>query len=423
MVVTPEYESWRPIAPDTDRATISKVVLDIADAVVVAGNDEQQLSAAGGAAGFAVCLSHIHTLFPQRGYLEGAKSFLALAHEGLSEQTMSHGLYGGFTGVAWATWNCMKTHPELEEKVDVDDFFSEVDAALMEVCARRPFEDEYDLVGGLVGVGTFALSRRNSDAARRLFRAVVTALSDAMIVEGGLCTWNTPPSRIFNPAVRQRFPSGYRNLGLAHGVPGVVAMLAKGIEVEWGNDSDYRTLEGCVAFLENCAILSSSRLSRFSYYAGDQADSRLAWCYGDLGVGAALLIAARAVQDNGWHSLASELLALCAKRTVADSGVKDAGLCHGAAGNLHLFNVLYQATGYDWLRDAAVYWLHETLSMRNPNGGIGGYQAFDPLPDRPGEGTWRDSCALLTGAGGIGLALAATLDVTKPAWDEFLLLP
>jgi lantibiotic biosynthesis protein len=148
---------------------------------------------------------------------------------------------------------------------------------------------------------------------------------------------------------------------------------------------------------------------------------RLAWCYGDLGLSTALLGAALAVGNAGWARHALSIARRAAGRSFADSGVRDAGLCHGAAGNAHMFNRLYQATGDRVFLDAARVWLRRTLQFYRPDHGFGGYRAWTKPPESP-EGAWVHVPGLLMGTAGIGLALISALTPVEPLWDQVLLV-
>jgi len=147
---------------------------------------------------------------------------------------------------------------------------------------------------------------------------------------------------------------------------------------------------------------------------------RLAWCWGDLSVAAALLVAGRCADLPAWEHEALTIARRAAQRPPEQSGVCDAGLCHGAAGIGHLFNRMYQATGDPALGEAARFWFRRTLDMRQPGRGVGGYQAFHP--DRPGDEIWVDDRGFLTGGAGIALALLAAVTPDEPAWDRILLV-
>src|SRR5262249_13156575 len=151
--------------------------------------------------------------------------------------------------------------------------------------------------------------------------------------------------------------------------------------------------------------------------AGDGRPSgtgRLAWCAGDLSVAAALLVAGRCAGLPEWEREALAVARRAAQRPPELSGVRDAGLCAGAAGVGHLRNGMYQATGDPVLGEAARFWFRRTLDMRQPGQGVGGYQAFHPA--RLGDENWTDDRGFLTGAAGIALALLAAITPVEPAW-------
>jgi hypothetical protein len=210
-------------------------------------------------------------------------------------------------------------------------------------------------------------------------------------------------------------------------MPGVIALLSQAIAVDVHPIHALHLLEGAVTWL-----LAQKRPEGSSSCFGvvvssgqplEAAPSRLAWCYGDLGLSVALLWAARTVGRTDWAGEALTIARLAARRPLAEAGARDAGLCHGAAGNAHLFNRLWQATGEEHFRHAAQAWFEETLTFREPGRGIGGFRAWMPSPEARGNlEPWVDAEGLLEGATGIGLALMAGLYPVFPDWDRMLLV-
>jgi hypothetical protein len=214
------------------------------------------------------------------------------------------------------------------------------------------------------------------------------------------------------------YPRRYCNLGLAHGVPGAVALLGLACEAGIAVGEAEPLLKGAVRWLLAQQLPDGFPCGIESNPAPGPA--RLAWCYGDPGVAAALLLAARCVNEPAWEREALAIARRAARRPAEQSGVVDAGLCHGAAGLGHLFNRIFQATGEECLADASRFWFQQTLAMRRHGRGIGGFEALTLGDD--GQMTWQADQGLLIGAAGIALALLAATSAVEPAWDRMLLV-
>jgi hypothetical protein len=145
----------------------------------------------------------------------------------------------------------------------------------------------------------------------------------------------------------------------------------------------------------------------------------LSWCWGDLGVAIALMHAARATKEQKWEAAALAIARECAQ-IASKSWFRDASICHGASGAAHMFNRLYQATLDDDFAVAARHCARQALGMRRPRTGIAGYEFFVDI-DRDKMG-WAPTPGLLQGLAGAALALAGTICLSEPRWDEFLLV-
>ena len=143
--------------------------------------------------------------------------------------------------------------------------------------------------------------------------------------------------------------------------------------------------------------------------------SRLAWCYGDLGIGIALWHAGKALGRKELIDYAIEIFEFSATRKDLKSNyVWDAGLCHGSAGITQVFFRMWQETRLPSLQSAYEYWKNQTSLFANRPEGPAGYQSYDPT-----QQSWETKYYILEGVAGIGLTLLSPL---HSAWDEILLL-
>ncbi|WP_302157971.1 lanthionine synthetase LanC family protein, partial [uncultured Alistipes sp.] len=149
--------------------------------------------------------------------------------------------------------------------------------------------------------------------------------------------------------------------------------------------------------------------------------SRLGWCYGDLGVAAALWQAGCALRNDRWCAKALEVLrGTSRRRELAPNGIFDAGLCHGAASVALMYHYMYGQTGETLFAETRDYWIGETLRMGRLEEGLAGYGAWHGVE----YGGWKREYGLLEGIAGIGLMLLAALanDPKSDQWMRFFML-
>jgi lantibiotic biosynthesis protein len=324
------------------------------------------------------------------------------------------GLFAGLPGIGWAAEHLRGRL--FAQDADAGDA---LDEAVLDWLSRFRWEGGHDLLGGLAGLGVYALERLPQPAARRAVEAVVERLAGSAERGPAGAAWLTPPERL-PPARRRDRPQGCYDLGAAHGAAGVIAFLGGACRA--GVGAARPLLDEAVRRLLACRLpdRGEGRFPSFLAPGVEARGSRLAWCYGDLGIAAALAVAGEGAGRPDWRSLAFEIAGGAAGRTLDSSRVVDAGLCHGAAGVAHLFNRLHQASGEASLGEAARRWLARALALRAPGSGAGGFRTWET--DTAGGGAWYDDPGFLTGAAGTGLALLAALSPVEPAWDRALLV-
>lgn len=342
--------------------------------------------------------------------------FLEQAVDHLTHAPIGVGLYGGLAGVGWTLAHVGRYvwgEPDEEACATIDEL-------LYEYVGQTPWIGEYDLINGLVGIGVYALERLPNPIGSALLARVIDRLDEVAVRTPSGIAWFTPPERL-PEAQRKRCPHGYYNLGVAHGVPGVIALLGRAMVAGVATDKAKRLLDGAIHWLLAQEIPSGPGLSEggFPVWVSTETQggpARLAWCYGDVGIAAILLRVARSVGKPDWATAALRIARRAAQRPYTQSGVRDSCLCHGAAGLAHLFNCLYQATGDSLFGDTARFWLEQMLALRQPEQGIAGYCFLR------GEQDWDPTPGFLEGAAGIGLALLAAATSVEPAWDRLLLV-
>jgi lantibiotic modifying enzyme len=310
-----------------------------------------------------------------------------------------------FTGFPGSIWAIDHTLHVLGELGPAESISLEYDSLAMEMVAS-PWQPGYDLIGGLVGHGLFALLRSARGAATVL--AVLDRLSASAEPMAGGIAWRTPQRTLAGEQERSKYPNGNFNLGMAHGTAGAIALLAEarsaGIAIPRG------LLEGALSWLVSVRN-PEGMPSAFGYNAEEPTVSRLAWCYGDPGVLLALLKA----EISGCSECSTFTRCVAEKilhRSIDTSMVVDAGLCHGAAGLAHLYNVFFQVTGDVRFKALCISMYKHALSICDRD-----QEAYGQFWKRRTVLGHEIGLGYLIGAAGTGLALLASVSTLEPDWD------
>ena len=273
-----------------------------------------------------------------------------------------------------------------------DDQCAELDELLREEV--RVHDDlPPEMMWGLAGRAIYARERLPRPSARALHDAAVARiLEQAKTQPDGTLGW-TADARYAGPTAFDAAGQPALNLGVAHGVPGIVTLLAA------GEDERARA-----AARDGMRWIWAQRFddgpAAFPVVAGGPPYHVHGWCYGDEGIGGSLFSAACALGDVEWQARWLAILRRCVAR--APHLERGLMLCHGTAGTAHIWHRVYQATSDATFAAAARGWLDATLD------GLARGE-----PDGPG---------ILDGTAGIALALAAFVSDVEPAWDRLFLL-
>jgi lantibiotic biosynthesis protein len=318
-----------------------------------------------------------------------------------TEPSIAGGLAGGAPGLAW----CIEHLSFADRSPTASTFVEAVDRRLLEHLDSGQ-DLPYELLTGLVGWGIYGLERLPHSMAEELLLAILERLEATYVEYTDGIAWPTSPA-FMTAEQRRQAPSGYVDCGLAHGVAGIVVLLAgmvdNGIEAERAAS----LLRDTVAWLMG-QELAGRQTGLFPAHVDPNlpaSTTRVAWCYGDLGVANALAIAAHSLGDASLSASASRIAVAAAICTAEQAQVEDCTICHGGAGMLHGLLRLERLYPAAELRLGVEHWSTWLLDRWQP--GTIAQGAFAPL-------------GLLEGDVGIGLALLTALFDNEPTWDRAL---
>lgn len=335
---------------------------------------------------------------PEAGHLAAAAAQLRRGMNLLEVLPLSSSLYRGVTGMGWA----LATFPDAALLPERDEVLADLDGLLsdgIELTANP----NIDIINGLAGLAVYALAR---GAQLPSSQALWAALAPALV--GFLAAWT--------PDNDQAETSGARNLGLAHGVPGVLLVCAVAAARDLLAPEQCEVVAAAYERLWTAAIVEDGA-AWFAVRSGMHKRARVAWCYGGPGVALALHLG-RALHAPNAARAALLLRGVVVQYREGAHGLFDSCLCHGHAGLAFALDYFARHGGLAPALAAEVAAIAGSEAAR----------ALDSEQRGMGEGVFlhrgtngtRPCTTFLEGAPGIALGLAAMHEAHPRPWMQLL---
>jgi len=333
--------------------------------------------------------------------------------EQLQEQLdqQSFELSSGLAGQAWVL--------EYLNQADVQDYdpelLSEVDQLFHDALNHQPWPGEIESVLGLAGYAPYAARRSKYTDQTALYGVIVENFASVADQVGeNQISWSQPENSVYRFEKDDPKKPEY-NLGLAHGVPGIIAALIPAMKIESLRAPTAKLLTQSCDWLMNQQSSDTDSVSCFGSCVGGEHKSRLGWCYGDLTIAITLARAGHALDRPSYVDQALSIALKAAKRDAASGYINDAGLCHGFVGLVSIYQLLNKLMPHPELEKAAKYWLDYSLEQYQEQG-LTAFHAYN------GETRKHDeNFGFLMGYAGIGLGLVSVISDDLD-WAECLLM-
>lgn len=304
-------------------------------------------------------------------------------------------------------------------EIDTNSILNDIDDYLYAKMTNTIETGNYDFFHGAIGIGFYFIYRsRKTEKAKKYLEGLVFQLEKMAVEEtDGTLKWE------FFQFEKGILIKDEYNLGLAHGIPSILSFLVKVNQEDILSEKTLSMVDKTMRYILKTQVPTSENYSTFPYLVRGEMDlkipTRLAWCYGDLGVCCSLWNAAKVLQNESLkEKVIKVMLNASKKRGVEQALIEDAGLCHGAAGAAHIFQRFYDWTNVPEFKEAADYWYNVILEMATFEDGYAGFKTHH------GEeyGGSRPSANFLDGISGIGLALLYKISGIDPSWEELLFI-
>ena len=388
---------------------------------------------AQGNAGLALLCGHLDTAQPEAGWDRAGHGFLRAAVAGIEQHRgdVHPGAFAGLAGLAFAAWSLSRggaRYRALLESLDHSLAIAMLGATTAQ--SQRATAGgvwQFDAISGLAGTGAYLVCRRSRPVVADALDAVLRWLIHLTApTAGGPPRWHTPPHLMADPSMIVQYPCGNLNFGLAHGIPGPLALMS----IAYRDGVDLPGLPDAIAhvahFIADHRIDGPHGVDWPTAIALDvdgtwqvnraAGPSRTAWCYGSPGVARSLWLAGDAIGDRALKALAVEAMAAALRRPVPERLIDSPTLCHGVSGLLAIvLRFVHDDEHAHELISGAQALTRELLALYDPDRPLG-YVSIEPGCNRV------DHPGLLDGAAGVALALLAAATSAEPGWDRLFLL-
>ncbi len=332
------------------------------------------------------------------------------------------GLFGGMSGVLLTAKTLSQETSYSGLILDVTNY---IVGRLAKICeelssqtdAIKPLE--FDMMGGLVGVAVALSTCASDEPAKQGLRLCVETLEKLCLDAPTFSKFLTKPADWPDSGLAKQFPDGYLNLGVAHGLPGVLGALA--IATKVATKETTKIIGQLSDFILKNSVEDSygpnwpAAIGPPNGKAAEPKATRAAWCYGSPGVSIALFNAAEALGDEQLKQFAVDAMEAVFRRPRDRLSVYSPTVCHGKAGLAIMAAGLAAKSGSEFLSQNVNGLIGEILAARD-----------DSFPlcvrDEESPGKLVDNPGFLEGAPGVLASLACLLGQEQPFWLRIFFL-
>lgn len=370
---------------------------------------------ASGQLGASLFLNYSGRVLNNESYIEYSITILEECFDALNNLNgyKDSSFFGGYTGLCWLYQHYINVGviPYSDDSKYILDSF---DGLIYEKALECRDNKNYDLLYGVIGYGIYFLERNKFESKIEELKKIVDIIEDISIeLNNDKLVWEDLTDKDVN------LESTIYNLGFAHGQPSIILFLAYSYKASKYSKA-LILLNKAINFMKS--IEFKDERIRFPFHLINNQPSgyngRLAWCYGDLGIGYALLKTANLISNVELKEYAVSILRTLIDKKIEDplTGVKDASFCHGSSGVALLFHKSYQYSNCIEFYREAEKWMEITLKMKNDDGS---YSRFELK-----ENDWKFNIdyGLIEGGAGIGLSIISFLSPNFNDWEICFLL-
>lgn len=396
----------------------------VEDVFALNATDYKHSSVAVSYPALCILFSELQHTFPQCNFDECAHRYLEKVNNSLGQNNMYDiSLFDGLCGVGFAA-NCMSDNGKQYQS-----FIRNLNEHILDIADRNILQYRklplneliYDTMYGLTGTANYLLNFKSESRVKNTLLNILQYLVD-------ICTTSidgipkfairADQSQLFSASNDSRIR--YVNLGVSHGIPGILLILCKSYESGIYVTNQLEAIKYLSEYISNSCVKNSNMIfwesQKIIGIDNDEAvPSRDAWCYGTPGVSYSLLVASNLLNDNEMHNLAIDSMKLSLKSL---REVISPTFCHGLSGLCCLARKFYEYTNDNYFYEMYMKLFEHILDLYSDQHPFG----FIDKEVEKGQITNKHEIGLLTGTTGVLLTILSCYKPIKTQWESIFLL-
>ncbi|WBL49589.1 lanthionine synthetase C family protein [Clostridium estertheticum] len=285
----------------------------------------------------------------------------------------------------------------------------------------------YDVISGVSGIASYCMLFPQDEGMTDILKEIVTYIIDICrdknIENISVPGWYIPSENLFTKNDKQQWPKGCFNIGLAHGIPGILIILCNALKLGICLDGQSDCIRKIGDFLirfrrqdnNGCYWGCIVSLDEYIDNTIDDPYFRDAWCYGTPGVAYSLLLAGKVLNNQSYITIAIEGMQSSIKRL---KEICSPTFCHGLSGEMYIAYRFYELTNLAEFKDAYIELSNKLISFYDDEAPFGFYD----IEIANGKCENYNYIGLIDGTVGILLTLMAIQNGKKTPWDCAFLL-
>lgn len=362
-----------------------------------------------GIPGLCILYAELHQIFPTEGWDKIAYEKIVFLNENTDYNTLDLSLYHGLSGIgagilALSSEGNYKSYMNSINLIILDKLDGQLDLVEKKISQANYAVKDYDLISGLVGILRYLLEIKD-DNLKSYKNRMIDILID--ITNDQICQESNQIKSI--------------NMGTAHGLSGVLAVLSTGYLKGFKSENLRSTITILKDFFETNSFYTLGIQvypEKLPFTLSEKHQSLIndSWCYGLTGINSSLILAAKALDDSEFLNRSINNYSKFVEEYLKEDKIYSTIICHGISSILYEYSITKQNKKYSKTYSKKIMlFLDELLRMADLNN-------FNPFPDRSADLTYlKYNPGFIDGSVGVYLILLSLITNKQIASDWIFL--